>query len=938
MNSWKMLLLMPLLLVYLSPASAAVPSPDWKTLESEHFLVHFLPKNSLSAKRSVFIAERLYDQLKTKFEWEPVDKISMLLTDDVDSANGSATPIPFNLVKLLISPPATVSSLDDYDDWLTLLIEHELVHIFHLDKGRGKILKLRNTFGRFLLFFPNMLQPSWLVEGLAVYHETKSTTGRGQSNRFEMLMRAEIQRGFSPVSQVNLPADTLPLNRQYLYGVYFYQFLRDRYGEAAINALIDNYSDNILPFAINSNSEEILGKDISQLWDEFKLYMHKRFQAQINKLETIKPVAGKQILENEIQITNLRVQKDSSLLFVEDNYQDQAYLVKYREGKLIHLLKVNSGSYFDVMDSTGSIYLSQIDFCDEYHIYYDLYRYEPRTGDIDQLTECQRYRHFTVDSLNKQLYAVKTVDAIPSIDLLDLNGKKIKTLWTGQYGDVINQLDWSSSRQALLVTRKRQNLHWDIFEYKPDTADWIPVVENNSINMNASYSKAEDSILYSSDQTGVFNIYKKQFDNGTTMALTHVVGGSSVPEDAGDGSAYYLNFNADGYRIYRSGKTEAHPVRLKAPKQYTARYDDTQLGQQPDYPIRAYSPWPDLKPKYWFPLLEVQDKGSEIGFVTSSNDSLDHHFYELNFIYGVDQNELLGSFQYQYENWLGLLWARENSFYTDDAGGTSLIRANTQTQITLVKPFSRINSRWRFRLGMISNNDKDTYRASGVTGFGDNYDGLLGFSIYYDSKKDFLRSHSPEQGRDVLLVTESSDVFNSDYQGQLTTLEWQEYFKLGHHHVLALRLLKGQADITMRPYRLGGLETQWDDVSILNPEYSRDIFNKRSYALRGYEENTQFGNNIELYSLEYRFPLQQVERGIMTPPLGLIKHSGRIFTEAGASWNDGDQKNIIQSAGLEWVMETNLFYFFNINVRLGYAKGLDDTGDEFYYLKLGSAF
>ena len=141
-----------------------------------------------------------------------------------------------------------------------------------------------------------------------------------------------------------------------------------------------------------------------------------------------------------------------------------------------------------------------------------------------------------------------------------------------------------------------------------------------------------------------------------------------------------------------------------------------------------------------------------------------------------------------------------------------------------------------------------------------------------------------------------------------------------------------------RSFKLGGLKTEWDDVTIFNPMYSRDIFNKRYFALRGYNDNAQSGNNIEMASVEWRFPIMHVEKGIMIPPVGIMKHSGRLFTEAGSSWNDNESKDVISSAGFEWVMDTNLLYYINMQFRIGYAKGLNETGDEFYYFKAGTAF
>ena len=49
--------------------------------------------------------------------------------DDTDSANGSATAVPFPRISLNVTAPDSMSVLGNYDDWLDILVTHEFVHI-----------------------------------------------------------------------------------------------------------------------------------------------------------------------------------------------------------------------------------------------------------------------------------------------------------------------------------------------------------------------------------------------------------------------------------------------------------------------------------------------------------------------------------------------------------------------------------------------------------------------------------------------------------------------------------------------------------------------------------------------------------------------------------------------------------------------------------------
>ncbi|MCP4286504.1 MAG: hypothetical protein GY792_18995, partial [Gammaproteobacteria bacterium] len=116
------------------------------------------------------------------------------------------------------------------------------------------------------------------------------------------------------------------------------------------------------------------------------------------------------------------------------------------------------------------------------------------------------------------------------------------------------------------------------------------------------------------------------------------------------------------------------------------------------------------------------------------------------------------------------------------------------------------------------------------------------------------------------------------------------------------------------------------------------FLNNRRYTLRGYD-STSSGRRMQLATLDWRFPLVNVERGVMSPPAGVLDISGNLFVESGATWNDGSEPDEYRSAaGAEVLARVNLFYALNLNLRLGYARGYDEDGEDQVYLTIGGAF
>ncbi len=118
-------------------ANAQAPNLDWRTLSTPHFFVHFNPNTEGFARRVAADAERAYAQLAAQFH-PPRGKIDIVISDDVDASNGSATPFPTNRIVVFANPPVTESALRYTNDWGQMVISHELTHIFHLRyRSRG---------------------------------------------------------------------------------------------------------------------------------------------------------------------------------------------------------------------------------------------------------------------------------------------------------------------------------------------------------------------------------------------------------------------------------------------------------------------------------------------------------------------------------------------------------------------------------------------------------------------------------------------------------------------------------------------------------------------------------------------------------------------------------------------------------------------------------
>src|SRR5262245_43651156 len=136
------------------------PKLIWQSIETPHFRIYFHQGEYLIAMKAAHVAEEAYARLTPLLDHEPTEVCYIVISDDTDSANGSARVTPYNLITLFATAPEGDSLLADYDDWLRGLIYHEYSHIVHLDTIGGLPKLADAVIGK--VWAPNQIEPRWM--------------------------------------------------------------------------------------------------------------------------------------------------------------------------------------------------------------------------------------------------------------------------------------------------------------------------------------------------------------------------------------------------------------------------------------------------------------------------------------------------------------------------------------------------------------------------------------------------------------------------------------------------------------------------------------------------------------------------------------------------------------------------------------------------------
>lgn len=940
--SCKNYLLFILLLLISLPSYAVSlhdPSLSWQTLESDHFLIHYHDDEQTIADKLVNIAEQHHIQLSQQLNWQPRSKTHIVLTDRYDFSNGWATPLPVNHITLINRPPSEMNSLEDYDDWLELVFIHEYIHILQLDMAERAPAALRRIFGRFPLLFPHIFQPTWALEGLATHYETDIAqgVGRGQSALYRGIMALEVKHGLLPLSKMNgypseWPAGATP----YLYGVYFYQFLMERYGQEKVSLWLKQYSGQIIPFMVNTNLKRTFGKDMAALYREFEEYLKQRFAHDLAIREQITTTA---ISENGHHSGYGQLLENGDLYYIQDSLYRQSQLMRLRSGEhQAEMVSEIHGNQFDV-DTELGILMTQYEISNNSNFFKEIYLLEPGESHPQALTHQGRYQYAIWDKNQQQILAIHYQLGRFALHRLDRQGQLLEKLWQGDIDTVLSSIALSPDGKQLVAAIKYPSTSWELAQFENDSQNWLTLTQNRSTELQPRFSPDGQSLLFTADYSGYYEVYQLNLHNRQLLQLTRGFGASYPSINASGDQLYFNQLSENGWDLHHQ-----RPLAIAASLPESSATEPRSSEQSSvAYQQHSYQPLHHIMPSWWFPFLMADRNLLMAGASTSGSDPLYRHQYQLAVAFDNVTTEPNGYLLYRYDRWrtgVQLMARRSNSYYFDTNDEVIAARSNDEFILSTETPLLYRDSQWALHGGVVLDRDSTTYLAPGYisTMAKKRSNTLAGVGLSYNNSEYFRRSISPIDGRTLNFVAEKNRISGGAYQGYVRRFEWHEYLRLGDASVAALKFHRGWGEENTPSFELGGHSA----LNVTQPGAGLNFppFNRFEFPLRGYPKDTNSltGQSMQLLSAELRLPLLRLEKTAMVPPVGLQQLHAALFYDVGNAWDEGEKSDRKRGTGIELHHDLLLGYRMPLTLTLGAAKGIDDGGEQQYYLRVQGTF
>ncbi|MCJ7802098.1 MAG: hypothetical protein MUP82_07055 [Candidatus Marinimicrobia bacterium] len=636
------------------------PKLSWATIKSEHFNVHVPNEHIKLGIKITDICEEVYPIVSNSLDYKPKLTHVIVHTEN-DESNGFTSPFPWRM-ELFVTPPQSNMTGKNIT-WLENLILHEFTHIVHLRKHKGLSTLTKPFLGDFNAVW-QMATPVWFTEGIATLNETRfGGGGRGRNPHFWMQMAEPIINdnqwkldNTNYYSRKKLPTALMP----YISGYYITDNVNRNFGEYAWGRILNRYSSYpILGF--KNAIKSITGLNVNSVYNtvisEFKTQEYSSMIDQDHKMWF-----DSRLIEGQY---SPRWFDGDNILFYQKGISQTQRLVKInRNGEVQTLLnkKVsNVDNSYAIFDSI--IYTSEQRIAPTYTAtkYLDLHSYDLKTKNNKRITNKQHFYSIDISQVNGELIGVQTNLPNNRLTLIDSRSGEVLKYINFKNLVVLNPR-WSPSGGQITFALQDSTGTVNIAVYNLKSNTWRYIYEPNLNQDNhPCWSNDEKYIYFSSDQSGVFNIWAADVNTGERWMITDVELGAFTPDVSpkGDEIAFSM-YTEQGFRIATQKLDFSTWVKsnkiIKENKLLYARgetiFSEIDSSQNLPYSIAKYSPLSQIiKPQGWIPFIYDDEEGMGIAAYLRAEDALHRHMWYGKFGLSLNQTAPAWDMTYIYSKY-----------------------------------------------------------------------------------------------------------------------------------------------------------------------------------------------------------------------------------------------------------------------------------------------
>ncbi len=442
------------------PQSFNHPELVWRSIETEHFIVHYHQGTDRTANSVAGIAEEIYPHITNLYQCWPENKTEFIIRDTDDYSNGGAY---FYENKIEIWAENMDYILRGTHNWLRDVVSHEFAHIISLRKS----FKFGPNFpvGWFQIFgyeserrvdvvrgFPDVLVsypisgvtiPVWFAEGVAQYQAPASRYDYRDSHREMILRDRSVNHRLLDLKEMSFfGKNSIGNETAYNQGYALVNFITHTFGDSVVRKLAESASGP-LTLDFNRAMKKATGISADSTYGMWKRYIDETYSDRL-KVINLNINEGNALQDKGIGNIYPTFSPDGKkvayLKTISDYLSMNALVVmelETREKKILDGPIASSISWSP--DGRYLAYSKQVNLQSNGSSYYDIYVYDVMRSRIFQITRGLRATNPDWSHDGQKLVFVVHSDGLTNLFSLNLdefvwiNNKK---LWHTRYYDL----------------------------------------------------------------------------------------------------------------------------------------------------------------------------------------------------------------------------------------------------------------------------------------------------------------------------------------------------------------------------------------------------------------------------------------------------------------------------------------------------------------------
>ena len=539
-------------------------------------LLYFDTTQTYLTPHAMIGAHNSLERQRSIFGYDPDELTTVLLKDFSDYANAAASVIPRNTVHVDISPLSFAFETMPVGERMTLLMNHELVHVAMADQPNSIDRRYRRFFGGKIapvsehpetMFYsyltnPRVWTPGWYAEGSATFLETWLSGGLGRALGAydEMVFRAMVRDDAHFYDPLGLVAEGTKIDFQvgvnsYLYGTRFMSYLAYTYTPEMLIQWIGRHDGSERNY--RSQFQKVFAITLEEAWQNWVEWEHEFQTANLESVQNYEITKHEDITDRALgSVSRAHFDPESRTLYAAVRYPGVVAHIgalSIDDGSIERLVDIKGPMIYGVSSLAYDAASKMIYYTTDNYAHRDLVSLDLTTGKTRILQKDARIGELVYNKVDRSIWGVRHLNGLATLVRIPHPYDEWNQIHTFDYGQTLYDVDISADEKLLSSSLSQV-----------DGTQSVRIMETAALLAGDTTSVAEFDVgravpegfvfspdgrfLYgSSYYTGVSNIWRYELEGGGLEIVSNTETGFFRPIPLADGSLIVLRYTGEGF-------------------------------------------------------------------------------------------------------------------------------------------------------------------------------------------------------------------------------------------------------------------------------------------------------------------------------------------------------------------------------------------------------